>query len=80
MNIYVVLSRRDDRVIGVYSTLERAQAEGAQYTEELQARKGVAVKWEMYAGATQPRRSWLDNVPYDGEEYEVSIEEWDLDQ
>lgn len=79
MKIYVVSSRRDDRVIGVYSTLERAQAEGAEYTEDLQARKGVAVNWVFGAGAGKPSRSWFDSVPYDGEDYEVWIEEWELD-
>lgn len=84
MKIYVVSSRRDDRVIGVYSTLERAQAEGAEYTEDLQARKGVAVNWVPLAWEKRDNitivSEWKDSIPYDGEDYEVWIEEWELDQ
>lgn len=47
MKVYIVSSRRDDCVIGVYSTLERAMAEGAEYTEGLQALKGIAPAWYL---------------------------------
>ena len=74
MKVYVVSSRRDDCVIGVYSTLKRAMIEGAEYTEDLQAHKGVTPAWYVDGN------TWKDGVPYDGEDYEVWIEEWELEE
>ncbi len=71
-SIFIVQSRSAGDIIAVCTTLEKAQRIGAEHTQDKQRQLNIVPNWTIEDGLM------IDNIPYDADDYDVSIQQWDV--